>query len=831
MLSISKNCIRQRYLSNVLKTSLRFNSNSTGDKSAPGNKNEIEIDPLLEPYYDAEVNQDGIYVNKVNQNQEELFKLSNFSKNLNEVKLKKSDLVDSKLKLLSKSYGLEYTELIKLFNAKLINKQKLIDSNLNKIELVLKNYDNLLVNSTNLNKINENLIYEIIENYLLSNYNSKLFTEFNKIDPFFNKLIQNFIISKNESDLVLVFNYLNDSDKKITKFLDDETNFKQVSKLLSDKSGLTTGTTTTTTTTTTAPQSIPTTDSFNKVKGEEFLNTLFNYFNSFNDIKETELFSYLSNTDSSFAKLLKDYSELESNNEEIEITEELINSKYNNILNYISNENSTIFKKLNLKNDESLNNILNKDKPIQFELISNLLNYQLDPLNNSIFNKLIEIDSKLTNELIELSKIDENLENSNDLIQIKNVEIDHILNSKDSKIFNALNNIDSTEYKSLKKIVDSELERCEKIIPLDELLEFLIIENTNEETKNSELVNNILNFIKEKDLKFYEILSNINFKELSNLSEEETLDNKDLLNLENYYNDENSNIFKILNNIEGFNTENNELFDLLYKDNEILKDQVKELESQDKSESESKETNTQFPTGINNISTTNSPILNEIQLLNLQNEDQSILTQDERNINEHFDLWLESINELQKDLENDSLFQINESLINESKKVLNKFDPSEEQLNKSESLKSVSLPNEKDEVLDLCVNLIMKDGLKNKAKTQLNKALYLIYLELRKNPVDILKEALDMAAPLVITKVIKTGFAKNYSVPIPLTPRQRNRMAFNWILSSCDSKASNDFSVRLSEEIIQIIGGKSKLFDKKQLAHRLAITNRSYLKI
>lgn len=827
MLSISKNCIRQRCLSNVLKTSLRFNSNSTGNNSTPGNKNEIEIDPLLEPYYDAEVNEDGIYINKINQNQEELFKLSNFNKNLNEIKLKKSDLIDSKLKLLSKSYGLEYTELVKLFNSKLINKQKLIDLNLNKINLILKNYDNLLINSNNLSKINENLIYEIIENYLLSNYNSKLFIEFNKIDSFFNKLIQNFIISKNESDLVLIFNYLNDSRKSITKFLDDESNFKQVSKLLSDKSGLTTGANTTTSTTTTT---IPTTDSFNKVKGEEFLNTLFNYFNSFNDIKETELFSYLSNTDSTFAKLLKDYSELESN-EEIEITEELINSKYNSILNYISNENSTIFKKLNLKNDENLNNILNKDKPIQFELISNLLNYQIDPLNNSIFNKLIEIDSKLTNELIELSKIDENLENSNDLIQIKNVEIDHILNNKDSKIFNALNNIDSIEYKSLKKIIDSELKRCEKIIPLDELLEFLIIENTNE-IKNSELINNILNFIKAKDNKFYQILSNINFKELSNLSEEETLDNKDLLNLENYYNNENSNIFKILNNIEGFNKENNELFDLLYTNNEILNDQVNELESQDKFESaESNETNiTQFPTGINNI-TTNSPILNEIQLLNLKNEDQSILTEDERNINEHFDLWLESINELQKDLENDSLIQINESLINESNKILNKFNPSEEQLTKSESLKSISLPNEKDEVLDLCVNLIMKDGLKNKAKTQLNKALYLIYLELRKNPVEILKEALDMAAPLVITKVIKTGFAKNYSVPIPLTPRQRNRMAFNWILSSCDSKASNDFSVRLSEEIVQIIGGKSKLFDKKQLAHRLAITNRSYLKI
>lgn len=113
----------------------------------------------------------------------------------------------------------------------------------------------------------------------------------------------------------------------------------------------------------------------------------------------------------------------------------------------------------------------------------------------------------------------------------------------------------------------------------------------------------------------------------------------------------------------------------------------------------------------------------------------------------------------------------------------------------------------------------------------MNRALYLLFLETRSNPVEKLKEALDIVAPLVITKTVKTGFAKNYTVPVPLTQRQRNRMALLWILKASDSKASNDFSVRLCDEVLHVLSGKSALMEKRVLNHKMAIANRSYLSI
>lgn len=56
-------------------------------------------------------------------------------------------------------------------------------------------------------------------------------------------------------------------------------------------------------------------------------------------------------------------------------------------------------------------------------------------------------------------------------------------------------------------------------------------------------------------------------------------------------------------------------------------------------------------------------------------------------------------------------------------------------------------------------------------------------------------------------------------------------MALLWILKASDSKASNDFSVRLCDEVLHVLSGKSALMEKRVLNHKMAIANRSYLSI
>lgn len=160
-----------------------------------------------------------------------------------------------------------------------------------------------------------------------------------------------------------------------------------------------------------------------------------------------------------------------------------------------------------------------------------------------------------------------------------------------------------------------------------------------------------------------------------------------------------------------------------------------------------------------------------------------------------------------------------------------KFEPTKEQLAEVEkyALKAVPLPE--DPVIENFTNLIMRDGKKSRARNQLSKALYLVYLKTRQDPIKLLYDTLDKMGPLFHTKVQKTGTAKSRTVPFPLDRRQRNRYAIIWILEGAKKKKSPDFCVRLAEEIMAAHDGKSSGYDRKLQLHKLAIAHRAYIQL
>lgn len=159
------------------------------------------------------------------------------------------------------------------------------------------------------------------------------------------------------------------------------------------------------------------------------------------------------------------------------------------------------------------------------------------------------------------------------------------------------------------------------------------------------------------------------------------------------------------------------------------------------------------------------------------------------------------------------------------------FEPTAEQLAKVESLQDKPIPQKIDSVVQHCTNMIMKDGKKARAQRVMAKALYLVRLELRKDPVEVLKETLDKMGPLMQLKTYKTRVAKNLTVPVPLNARQRNRRAFEWIIEGSEKRRSKDFAVRLGEEIISAYEGKSSGYEKRLQMHKAAMLHRAYIKL
>ncbi|KAG7835201.1 hypothetical protein KL943_002516 [Ogataea angusta] len=223
-----------------------------------------------------------------------------------------------------------------------------------------------------------------------------------------------------------------------------------------------------------------------------------------------------------------------------------------------------------------------------------------------------------------------------------------------------------------------------------------------------------------------------------------------------------------------------------------------------------------------------NPLTKEIK--KLAKEDQSNLSPEVAQINKYYDLFIQTMHELEQELKNGEYEPISSKVHLEAPNLLD-HEPTPQQLAEVQKIDRSRRYEAEDDTLRFCAHMIMHGGKRQRARRYINQALYLVYLETRENPVDILKQVLDTVAPLVVTRVVKTGFAKNYSIPAPLTPRQRMRTGFKWILEASDSRASNDFPVRLAEEILNVYRGNSKLFEKKTSLHKQAISVRSYLKL
>lgn len=164
-------------------------------------------------------------------------------------------------------------------------------------------------------------------------------------------------------------------------------------------------------------------------------------------------------------------------------------------------------------------------------------------------------------------------------------------------------------------------------------------------------------------------------------------------------------------------------------------------------------------------------------------------------------------------------------------KASQKFQPSAEQQAQILKVKGAPIPSKQDSTINYLTNLIMRDGKKARAEKLMSQALYLVHLKKRTDPVQLLKDIIEKMAPLVKLKRYTDGGARAELVPIPLSEKQRIRQAWTWILESANKRPSKDFSVRLAEEIISAANEKSPGFEKRTQQHKVAIVNRSFIKL
>ncbi|MBI3572909.1 MAG: 30S ribosomal protein S7 [Candidatus Kerfeldbacteria bacterium] len=136
-------------------------------------------------------------------------------------------------------------------------------------------------------------------------------------------------------------------------------------------------------------------------------------------------------------------------------------------------------------------------------------------------------------------------------------------------------------------------------------------------------------------------------------------------------------------------------------------------------------------------------------------------------------------------------------------------------------------PKYQSETLGKFINVVMTRGKKSVAEKIVYRCFDLIHAQTKQEPLPIFETALKNVAPVVEVKSRRVG-GSNYQVPIEVTPRRRQALAFRWIIGAARAKKGRPMAAKLAEELVQASQNQGDAIKKKQDIHRMAEANRAF---
>lgn len=130
-------------------------------------------------------------------------------------------------------------------------------------------------------------------------------------------------------------------------------------------------------------------------------------------------------------------------------------------------------------------------------------------------------------------------------------------------------------------------------------------------------------------------------------------------------------------------------------------------------------------------------------------------------------------------------------------------------------------------ILAKFINNIMTRGKKSVARKVVYTSLASIQAQTKQEPLPVFETAIKNVAPVVEVKSRRVG-GSNYQVPVEVTPKRRQALAFRWIINAARSKKGRPMAAKLAEELIAASQNQGDAIKKKLDVHRMAEANRAF---
>ncbi len=148
---------------------------------------------------------------------------------------------------------------------------------------------------------------------------------------------------------------------------------------------------------------------------------------------------------------------------------------------------------------------------------------------------------------------------------------------------------------------------------------------------------------------------------------------------------------------------------------------------------------------------------------------------------------------------------------------------------KRKAIERTVLPDPKynDVILSKFINGVMEDGKKSIAEQIVYGAFEIIEEKMKKDPLEVFKEALTNARPLVKVTSRRVGGA-NYQVPEEVNEKAGRAIAFRWIISVARNRNEKNMRDKLAAELMAIYKKEGATIKKREDTHKMAEANKAF---
>lgn len=126
------------------------------------------------------------------------------------------------------------------------------------------------------------------------------------------------------------------------------------------------------------------------------------------------------------------------------------------------------------------------------------------------------------------------------------------------------------------------------------------------------------------------------------------------------------------------------------------------------------------------------------------------------------------------------------------------------------------------------INCLMLDGKKSVAQKVFYDAMNIIDGKITDaTPLEVFEKAINNVKPLLEVRSKRVGGA-SYQVPMQISARRQQSLAFRWVLESARGKKGKPMSQRLSTELMDAYNEQGGAMTTRENVHRMAEANKAF---